>query len=136
MADKIVKAWGPRTASVDRPTALEQVQTHPQFPKGAIVHDFREEDGRWLAEIKLAATKEATPPPFAKEVPTDDEAPDTQPPSEDAPDEAEPDEPKEKDEPKDDKPKGEGKKDLEATVNELVPLIHAIADKLGVGSPG
>lgn len=141
MADKIVKAWGPRTASVDRPTALEQLQTAPGFPKGAIVHDFREEDGRWLAEVKLAETKESAPPPFPPtDGPADDEAPDSKPPGEDSPadSDSEPsdeskDEPKDKDEKSD---KGDSKESLEDTVHELSDLVHAIADKLGVGDAG
>lgn len=141
MADKIIKAWGPRTASVERSAALEQLQSAPGFPKGAIIHDFREEDGRWLAEIKVAETKEAAPPFPPKDVPTDDEAPDSKPPSEDAPAEPESDdsdEPKEEKEPKgeDEKPKDEGKKSVEDILQDLAPIIHQIADKLGIGAPG
>lgn len=138
MADQIIQAWGPRTASVERSTALEQLQAAPGFPKGAIVHDFREENGRWLAEVRLAETKEAAPPFPPKEAPTDDEAPSPEPPDEEAPAE-----PEEKEEPKDEKPKDEGekpkdegKKGVEGILEELTPLIHAIADKLGVGAPG
>lgn len=139
---EIIKARGPRTANTDRPTALEQLQSAPGFPKGAVIHDIREEDGHWLAEIKLAETKESTPPPFApKDEAPSDEAPDSGPPSEDAPAEEPAEEPKEEkaeEKPKgdDEKSKGEDKKSLEDTVLDLTDLVHAIADKLGVGAPG
>lgn len=139
---------GPRTASVGKEDALVQLQTHPDYPKGAIVANFDEINGQWQATLrvpKAASTHEAAPPPPglpSPDGPPTPPAPSDGPPkpegdSEDGPpsDEAEkPSEEKPGEEEGPPKPgEEEGKPNVEHQLVELTGLLHQIADALGVG---
>lgn len=117
---KIEKVVGPRVSSVERSAALEQLQTHPEFPKGAILSDFKEVSGHWEAELKIPA-KEAAPA-FMDDAPPSDSAP-----TDEAP---------EPDMPKDDSDSGEkkdgDKKDDKVTLDSIMDLVKEIATTVGV----
>ena len=140
---------GPKTAQVKRADALEQLQTHPDFPKGAILADFEEKNGQWVATLKTpksATTKESAPPPFAKETPPEESGPPA--PTEGPPkSEDESGDPEEKSEaPKEEgppKPEGEEgdalnpkKPSVEEAVSNLTHLVQQIADTLGIAGAG
>lgn len=144
MEYRIETVLGPRTASVKREVALEQLQTHKDYPKGAILSDFGDEDGRWVAKLKVpveASTKKAEFP-FPPKGESDDSESESAPPS---PDEKPPSDSEESEDSEDtnddsksegDSDEGESKKSLEDTVADLEKVINAIADKLGVDTAG
>lgn len=137
---------GPKTSQVKRADALEQLQTHPEYPKNAILADFEDKGGQWVATLKVpeASTKEAAPPPFAKETPAEAGPPELDGPpkddgGEDSPSDEKPDE-KEEGPPKAEGEEGDAlnpkKPSVEEAVSNLTHLVQQIADALGVAGPG
>jgi hypothetical protein len=140
---------GPRTASISKEDALVELQTHPDYPKNAIVANFDEQDGQWVAKLRIpktAETKESAPPPpgLAGDTPVELPAgPDG--PSKDEDDSSDAPSPDESEKPSDEKsedgpPKpgdDEGKPpSVEQQVTQLTHLVQQIADALGVAGAG
>lgn len=128
---------GPRVATVNRKDALTGLQTDPQFPKGAILADFSERNGHWVAELQTP--KVAGPfPPSDSESEDAPSGPPEGPPKDEAPDAAEPDLPEEAGPPK--PGEGEGKEpkkpSVEESIEHLTTLVQALTDALGVGPGG
>jgi hypothetical protein len=138
---------GPKTAAVQKEDALVQLQTHPNYPQGAIVASFDEKNGQWVAKLRVpkeASTHEAAPPPPpgppTDGPPTPPGASDGPPKSEDESSDGPPSDDAEKPSEDEGPPKPDDtepeKPNLEHQVQQLTHLIQGIADALGVAGAG
>jgi hypothetical protein len=124
-------ATSPRGLSQEQ--ALAALQENPKFKAGTRIRSIERVGDRW--SIKIDEPKVAAGPPFGDD--EDDEggppSPDPSIPSPDEKPSADDEGDGEKKPPFDKKDKGEEKGDLDIAV--ILPILEAIAEKLGIGKP-
>jgi hypothetical protein len=120
----IKKVPGPKVASVKQEDALEQLQNHPQFPKGAQLRSIKDYNGQWVAELKVP--KVAAPPAFLDDEPpaAEDDTPFDEPKDESKDDES--------DDKSDDDKGDKGDKGDKVTLDSIMDLVKQIAATVGV----
>lgn len=128
---RTIKIPGPSTKTHDAEKAISSLKRHPQFPKNASVEGITEQNGRWVAKLKLAG-----PFPFDddKDAPSDD-GPPSPPKSDDSSDSPSPD-PLEaledEGEPSPDDSKNDGPKSIDDKVEHIEGILNQIAEKLDI----